>query len=175
MSRAMTYRYPWRAMVPDYVRAAVGMVCTLAPLLFMEPSGVVRLVLIFLALIFTSFAAQAVLRHLTRIFVSEREIWALPLGARLRWDGLTRLKLAYFSVRRDGRDGWMELKVQSGGRSLRVDSRLDGFAEVVRLAAAAAREACLSLDSSTLSNLATLGVRVEAGDAATGRQMRGHG
>lgn len=175
MSRAMSYRYPWRAMVPDYVRAAVGMVCTLAPLLFMDLSSAVRLVLIFLALIFILFAAQAVLRHSTRIFVSEREIWARPLGARLRWDGLTRLRLAYFSVRRDGRDGWMELKVQSGRRSLRVDSRLEGFAEVVRQAAAAARDACLSLDNPTLSNLTTLGIRVGVGEAAAGPRMREHG
>ena len=175
MSRAMTYHYPWRAMVADYVRAGVGMVCTGAPLLLMEPTGAVRLVLIFLALIFSVFAVQAVLRHVTRIFVSEREIWARPLGARLRWDGLTRLKLAYFSVRRDGRNGWMELKVQSGRRSLRVDSRLEGFTEVVRQAAAAARDACLSLDGATLSNLATLGIRAGAGAATARPGMREQG
>ncbi|TFH47931.1 MAG: hypothetical protein E4H01_07315 [Lysobacterales bacterium] len=72
--------------------------------------------------------AQVVRRHAKRVFVSEREIRVRPLG--------TRLELAYYSVRRDARRGWMELKVQSGTRSLRVDSRLDGFSEVVRQAAA---------------------------------------
>lgn len=160
MSRAMTYRYPWRAMLPDYVRAVAGMTCTITPLLLMDLSVPVVVVLGFLAMIFTLFATQAILRHATRILVNEREIWARPLGRRLAWDSLTRLKLAYFSVRRDGRSGWMELKVQSGRRTLRIDSRLDGFTEVVRQAAAAATHACLHLDTSTLSNLATLGVSV---------------
>lgn len=136
MSRAIIYRYPWRVMLPDYVRAVVGMACTFTPLVLMELSGLVRVAMVFLAMIFTLFAAQVVLRHATRVFVSEREIWVRPLGKRLAWDSLTRLKLAYYSVRRDARSGWMELKVQSGTRSLRVDSRLDGFSEVVRQAAA---------------------------------------
>lgn len=166
MSRAITYRYPWRSMLPDYVRAALGMVCTVAPLALMDLSVPVAGVLAFLALIFILFAAQAVCRHATHILVSERDIRARPLGGRIAWDSLTRLRLAYFSVRRDGRDGWMELKVQSGRRTLRIDSRLHGFSEVVRQAAAAAKHACLELDTSTLSNLATLGISASAGAGA---------
>lgn len=174
MSRAMTYRYPWRAMTPDYVRAALGMACTITPLMLMDLSTLVAGVLIFLAMIFTLFAAQAVLRHATRICVSEHEISARPLGRRLAWDSLTRLKLAYFSVRRDGRSGWMELKVQSGGRTLRIDSRLNGFTEVVRQAAAAASHACLHLDTSTVSNLETLGVSAGVNVGAESR-LQEHG
>lgn len=174
MSRAMTYRYPWRAMLPDYARALLGILCTMTPLILMDLSIVVVGVLVFVAMIFVLFAAQAVLRHATRILVSEREIRARPLGGRIAWDSLTRLKLAYFSLRRDGRGGWMELKMQSGRRTLRIDSRLNGFTEVVRQAAAAARHACLDLDTSTLSNLATLDIRVDV-DAIGESGMRRHG
>jgi hypothetical protein len=170
----MTYRYPWRAMAADHVRAVVGVTCTATPLIFLEPPGLVQGVLAFLAVIFSLFGLQAVLRHTSRVLVSERDICALPLGKRLAWDGLTRLTLGYFSVRRDGRRGWMELKVQSGRRALRIDSRLDGFTEVVRLAAAAASGACLELDASTLSNLAILGIDMDTGmDAGSG--MKEHG
>ena len=158
MSGAMTYRYPWRAVLPDYVRAAVGLAFTAVPLMLMDLPSLVAWVLALLAMIFALFGAQAVLRHTTRILMSERDIRALPMGTRLAWDNLSRLTLAYFSVRRDGRDGWMELKLGSGRRTLRIDSRLDGFTEVVRQAAAAASDACLHLDASTLSNLATLGI-----------------
>jgi hypothetical protein len=170
----MIYRYPWRAMLPDYVRAVLGILCTMTPLILMDLSIVVVAVLVFVAMIFVLFAAQAVLRHATRILVSEREIRARPLGGRIAWDSLTRLKLAYFSLRRDGRGGWMELKMQSGRRTLRIDSRLNGFTEVARQAAAAARHACLDLDTPTLSNLATLDIRV-AVDAIGESGMRGHG
>jgi hypothetical protein len=174
MSRAMTYRYPWRAMLPDYARAALGMACTVTPLLLMDLSVPVSGVLAFLAMIFTLFAGQAVLRHATRILVSERAICAHPVGGRIPCENLTRLKLAYFSVRRDGRRGWMELKVQSGRRTLRIDSRLQGFTEVVRQAAAAAKHACIELDASTLSNLATLDGSAQSGAAIESR-MREHG
>lgn len=154
----MTYRYPWRAMVPDYARAVLGVACTATPLIFTDLPGLAAAVLAFLAMIFALFGVQAILRHTTRILVSEGDIRARPLGPRLAWDSLTRLTLAYFSVRRDGRRGWMELKLRSGRRTLRIDSRLDGFTEVVRQAAAAAGGACLHLDTPTVSNLATLGI-----------------
>ena len=157
----MTYRYPWRAMLPDYARACVGMGCTLIPLLFMDAAGAVAVVLLFLGLIFALFALQAVLRQATRIAVNEREIRARPLGPCLAWDALSGLKLAYFSVRRDRSGGWMELTLQSGRRRLRIDSRLEGFSEVVRQAAAAATDACLHLDSATISNLANLSIHFQ--------------
>lgn len=160
MPGSMTYRYPWRAMAPDYTRAIAGLGCTGVPAVFMDlPLGVTA-VLGFLAAIFLLFGLQAALRHGTRLRVSDRSIHALPLGPSLPWDGLTRLTLAYFSVRRDRRNGWMELKMRGGGRTLRVDSRLEGFAEVVRQAAAAAAAACLHLDAATVGNLATLGITV---------------
>ena len=154
----MTYRYPWRAMVPDYARAVLGLACAATPLIVTDLPGLAAAVLAFLAMIFALFGVQVILRHTTRILVSEGDIRARPLGPRLAWGSLTRLTLAYFSVRRDGRSGWMELKLRSGRRTLRIDSRLDGFTEVVRQAAAAASDACLHLDTPTASNLATLGI-----------------
>jgi len=172
MPRAMTYRYPWRAMLPDYARACFGLGCTLIPLFFMDASRVVAVVLVFLGLIFTLFAMQALLRQATRIAVNEREIRARPLGPRLAWGALSGVKLTYFSVRRDGGGGWMELKLQSGGRSLRIDSRLEGFTEVVRQAAAAATDACLHLDNATISNLATLSVNFQGTHARASSRLR---
>ena len=170
----MTYRYPWRAVLPDYVRAVLGVVFTATPLMLMDLPGLVTWVLAFLAMIFALFGAQAALRHATRILMSARDIRALPMGTRLAWDDLSRLTLAYFSVRRDGRNGWMELKLCSGRRTLRIDSRLDGFTEVVRQAAAAASDACLHLEPSTLSNLATLGIGEGIG-VGTEPRVREHG
>ncbi len=154
----MTYRYPWRAMVADYTRAALGVAFTVAPLMLTDLPRLAAAVLAVLATLFVLFGMQVIYRHTTRILVSEGDIRARPLGRRLAWDSLSKLTLAYFSVRRDGRRGWMELKLRSGRRSLRVDSRLDGFTEVVRKAAAAASDACLHLDPPTVSNLAMLGI-----------------
>jgi hypothetical protein len=171
----MTYRYPWRAMVADYSRAVLGVVCTVTPLILACLPPLAAGVLVVLAILFALFGMQAIYRHTTRILVSEGDIRARPLGQRLAWDSLSKLTLGYFSVRRDGRRGWMELKLRSGRRTLRVDSRLDGFTEVVRQAVAAANDACLHLDPSTLSNLAMLGLgeRVVATNAEPRPQEHG--
>jgi len=170
----MTYRYPWRAMVADHSRAVLGVVCTVTPLILADLPPLAAGVLAVLAILFALFGMQAIYRHTTRILVSEGDIRARPLGPRLAWDSLTRLTLAYFSVRRDGRRGWMELKLRSGRRTLRIDSRLDGFTEVVRQAAAAAGGACLHLDTPTVSNLATLGIGTGIGAVAESR-LEEHG
>ena len=52
---------------------------------------------------------------------------------------LDRLKLSYFSTKRDRSDGWMQLSVGStGGRMVKVNSSLDGFHDIVERAARAA-------------------------------------
>ncbi len=48
------------------------------------------------------------------------------------------MKLAYYSTRRDRRDGWMQLELRAGASTIRLDSRIDGFAELVERAALAA-------------------------------------
>ena len=162
MSRAVTYRYPWQSLVPDYARAAFGAACTGTPLALASPSAVVASVLAVLTALFVVFGAQSLVRQMTTIRVDGDGIRALPLGARVDWDALTRLRLVYFSVRRDRRGGWMELKLASGRRTLRIDSRLEGFIDVVRCAAAAAEHARLDLEPATVGNLADLGIHTGA-------------
>lgn len=160
----MTYRYPPRTLVPDYLRAALGVACTGGPLLLADLSGLASGSLAALAALFALFAVQVGWKHGTRILVSDQGIRALPMGRLLDWSRISRMSLAYFSVRRDGRRGWMELKLKSDGGTLRIDSRLEGFAEVVRRAVSAAGGARLHLDATTLSNLSALGI------AATGER-----
>ena len=45
---------------------------------------------------------------------------------------LDRMKLGYYSTRRDRRAGWMQLELGAGGVRIKLDSRLDGFDELVR-------------------------------------------
>lgn len=159
----VTHRYPWHSLIGDDLRAVAGIACTGLPLMLASPAGVVSIVLAVLTAIFVVFGVQAVLRHVTTIHVDGHGIRALPLGIRLGWQRLSRFRLIYYSVRRDGRGGWMELVLGNGRRSLRVDSRLEGFAEVVRQAASAADRAGLDLEPSTISNLDALGIGAGAG------------
>jgi chloramphenicol 3-O-phosphotransferase len=69
---------------------------------------------------------------------------------------LRSLQLEYYSTRADREGGWMQLKLRDATRTIRIDSELDGFAD---LAGRCAREAALrghALDAATAANLKVL-------------------
>lgn len=150
------YRYPPAKLAPDFLRAGVGIAVVGLPLVAMELPDVVRGVLACLLVLFLAFALQNLLQQLCRVEMSETTLVMRPWGTRIDWHELTRLRLAWFTVRRGGKQGWMELKVRAGRSRLRLDSRLEGFDEVARRAVAAAHERGLDLDPVTLANLRTL-------------------
>lgn len=150
------YRYPLAKLTPDYLRAGIGIAVVGLPLATMELPGVVSAVLACLLVLFLAFALQNLLQHFCRVEMSETSLVMRPWGTRIDWRELTRLRLAWFTVRRGGKQGWMELKMRAGRARVRLDSRLDGFDEVARRAVAAAQERELDLDPVTLANLRTL-------------------
>jgi hypothetical protein len=84
------------------------------------------------------------------------------LQASIWWSKLDRMKLSYYSTRRDGRGGWMQLKLRAGWSTLRVDSRVQGFSELVIASAKAAEIRGLPLDPATSANLQALGIEQRA-------------
>jgi hypothetical protein len=76
----------------------------------------------------------------------------------IMWSELDRLKLSYYSTRRDRRSGWLQLELRAGGTRLNLDSRLEGFDRVVRRAAETAAARGLVLSEATAANLASLGL-----------------
>ena len=77
-------------------------------------------------------------------------------GAAIQWADLCLLRLDYYSTRRDGEGGWMQLRLGDARRTIRIDSDLDGFAELVDAAARAAARRNLALDATTAANLKVL-------------------
>jgi hypothetical protein len=158
---AMRFSYPASAMVGDYLRAAAGLVPTLLILATVSVGTVAGIVLGGFAAIFGVFAIRTGLRHGTSVAVDETELRATGLHpATIPWDRLDRMKLAYYSTRRDRKSGWMQLELGAGRARLSLDSRLDGFDRLVRHAAIAAAERGLQLSEATAANLQALGIRV---------------
>ncbi len=158
----VTYSYPWKRVAPDYARAGVGLLLTGVPALLPALATFPRMILIGLAAVFLGFGVQTALRHGTRYRLSEQEIRAEPRGPRLRWGELTEVKLAYYAMRREARDGWLQLTLVGGGKKLAIDSRLDGFIDIARRAATSAGVNALALDPTTLSNFSGLHISVES-------------
>lgn len=157
---AARFTYPASAMVGDYLRAAVGLGPTLFILATVSLGGVATTVLVGFAAIFGAFAVRTALRHGTSLEMDETGVRAVGLRpAAISWAELHRVKLAYYSTRRDRKSGWMQLKLGAGRTRLSLDSRLDGFEQVARHAATVAAERGLTLSDATAANLQALGVR----------------
>jgi hypothetical protein len=161
-------RYPRQTLWADYGRAAAGVLLCGAPLLLLDVNRWLALILLLGFLLFALFLARTALRHHTRYVLGPDTLCADgPAGTLVEWSRLNRLKLSYFSTKRDRSDGWMQLSIGSvGGRTVKVDSSLDGFHDVVERAARAAEAAGVTLSEATRANLRAMGITVASQNVA---------
>lgn len=183
-ARPAAYRYPPASLVPDGLRALAGLAFTGAPLALLPVSSWFGALLAAGVVLFGSFGALTAMRVRTRVRMDEDGIETAPGGGRIRWAHLKGVKLRYFAIRRERepehgagrRRGWMQLVLAGNGGKVRIDSRLDGFDEVLRRASAAASDLSLDLDRVTRSNLEASGIALAEGGAgaeAAGAGVRG--
>jgi hypothetical protein len=155
------HAYPSSAMVGDYLRAAVGLVPVGLAFATVPVGSVPAVLLGGFAALFGAFGLRTVLRHGTSLEVTDTGLRARGLRrAEIAWAELDRLRLAYYSTRRDRRSGWMQLDLGAGRSRVRLDSRIEGFDRLVYRAAEAAAERGIALNDSTLANLESLGIRL---------------
>jgi hypothetical protein len=159
------HTYPPSALVGDYLRAAAGFFPTIA-VLASAPVGLVGgTILGGFAVLFAVFGIRTALRHCTSIEVTGAALQSSGLlQTSIWWSELDRMKLSYYSTRRDGHSGWMQLKLGAGWSTLRIDSRIEGFSELVMASAKAAELRGLSLDPATSANLQALGIELRAAE-----------
>ena len=161
------YAYPASAMYGDYLRSAAGLIPTAAVLAIMPVGMVAATVLGGFATLFAVFGVRTILRHGTRLEITKSDLRASGLRrTSIAWGQLDRMTLAYYSTRRDRRDGWMQLELRSGWTRVRLDSRIEGFTDLVNEAARAARGRGLVLNAATLANLSALGVSLHTEPSA---------
>ena len=156
-------RYSWRSLRLDYAGSAFGLAVTLAPLAFAQPAAVVGWALGAAAALFLVYFARTVCRQLTHIELDEAGIRvsgpaAGLLGAAIRWEDLRSLRLDYYSTRRDSEGGWMQLRLRDARRTIRIDSELEGFVDLARVAVLEARDRGIAMDEPTRANLELLGL-----------------
>ena len=151
------HRYPPQSLTGDYVRAGLGLVLTGIPALVVKPAWPVAMMLMLVAALCAYFLFRTMDRHRTIMSYDEQGIVVKGFsGSAIGWDDVTDMALAYYSIRRDQREGWMQLTLKAGPRTIKIDSRMDGFVGVVRRAAQAAKSNGLLLNQITLANLRAL-------------------
>jgi hypothetical protein len=151
--------YSWRALLPGYAGSAIGLAFSLAPLALVHPAGPVAWVLAAAAALFLVYFGRTVCRQLAYFELDQTGIRVRgPLGAAIRWADLRALRLDYYSTRRDREGGWMQLRLRDTQRTIRIDSELEGFVELVRVVVLEARRRGIDLDEPTRANLDVLGL-----------------
>jgi hypothetical protein len=164
------HAYPASAMVGDYLRAGAGLVPAAAILATVPLGPVGATVIGGFAVIFGTFGVRTLLRHGTRLEMTETGVHRT--GTRpvtIAWSDLDRLRLAYYSTRRDRTQGWMQLDLGAGKARLRLDSRISGFSALVERAAGAAFDRGLALNATTVANLQQFDVAVPTAIAEAAR------
>lgn len=161
------HRYPFRSLLPDYLRGAAGLAVAVG--FWLLAPDATHIVAIFggLTVLFLLFTMRTVARQGTRVEMTDEAI--ASAGVRrvaLRWQELERVRLRYYSTRRNRSGGWMNLQLRGGGGSITVDSQIDGFEAIAARAARSIVDNRLNADDVTLANLAALGC--ETPDQATG-------
>ena len=147
-------------MLSDYLVSGGGLALAVPPLVVFDLPSVTFWILGLLSAGFAIHGLGVIRRQRIRVESDEDGLRFSPPGRHIAWDEITRFGLSYFSTRRDGARGWMELKVASPGATLRVDSRLDRFDELVERTWRAASRCGVEPDLTTRANLEALGMAV---------------
>ena len=161
-----TYRYPRTAVAGDFARAGLGLAITAGPALAIPATSPAQYVLVPLVLLFLAFGVRTWLRSVAVIAVTARDIsLSAPWHASLAWQNLKAVRLNYYSTRFDRSGGWMQLMLKGAGgpdgATIRLDSTLEGFSDIARQAAVAARTARVELSEATKNNFSALGIPVD--------------
>ena len=131
MTASTLHSHTLRSLTADYTRAGGGLLVTALPLLSVETTGAVSWVLAGGALLFAVYGVNTVIRHLGAVECNESGISVSgPISKAVAWSDMCDLRLRYFSTRRDGQKGWMQLVVKSPSATVRIESTLTGFADL---------------------------------------------
>ena len=169
MSDVSEHRYPRAAIWSDYGRAALGIVVTTAPLIFAQLGVIASTILAVLAVLFVFFAVRTGGKQRLVVTCSESKLTIYRIKTKnLDWRALHTLDLRYYAVNRDRTRGWMQLTLGGDGTVFRLESTLDGFDVLARKAAEAALENGVTLSSTTVANLQSLGIKVVTPEPSAG-------
>lgn len=151
------HRYPGGAVASALFRAAAGTAAT-ALALVLTDFATVALALLGPALaLFLVYGGRAVAKRAARFSCDDEGLTRIrPRSRRIMWKELTELRVAYYTTRRDGEDGWMELRLGDRHGRMTLESELEGFSRIAVQALKAARSNGVALDATTERNLAAL-------------------
>jgi hypothetical protein len=154
-----TCRYPRAVIRGDYVRAGAGFALSVVPLFAVGSVPAVAIIFGLSTTVFVVFGYRTWKRSRLAITVDDKGISTSGAGrATLHWVDVVEVRLNYYTTKRDRSGGWMQLIVKGRTGQVRAESTLDGFEDIARAAAIAARRNKLALNLTTVSNYLALDI-----------------
>ena len=162
------YYYTISVLRPDYIKSSIGMALPVVVLCFFSDLlGLLWISAIIFLLFFIIFI-RTLIRHFTRITISEKCIKVRIFREReLSWRNLSGLQVYYYKAWRFGGDNWMRVVLRDSNIKLAIESSLEGFEHIVLKAKLSAKENKLKLSPVTISNLTFIGLEA-AGELDAG-------
>ena len=162
------HRYSFRSLLPDYLRGGAGLAVALVFLALAPNASHILVIFGGLTVLFLLFTMRTAARQGTWVEMTDDAIASAGLRrVALRWQELDRVRLRYYSTRRNLTGGWMNLQLRGGGGAITVDSTIEGFEAIAARAARTIVDNRLDVDSVTLANLAALGCATPAAPSQT--------
>ncbi len=159
---ATVHRWPVRALIGDYLRAGAGFAVCFPPLLFIEATLPVVVILGGLSGLFVWLGLRTLSRQRAVVRIDARGI---ARGRRhLAWHDLTRVTQRRFGARRKG-GGMMEMTLAGKGGRIGVDSDISEFIALARRVFDRARAAGVNFDAKTRDAFAALGITASCQEA----------
>lgn len=154
---ATEHCWPWRALVRDYLLAGAGLAVCFPPLLFVEWTVSVVVILGGLSALFGWLALRTLARQ--RAVVRATDDAIARNGRVIAWNALSSVTLRRFGAGRGG-GGTMEMTIAGGdGRRIGIDSQISDFLPLARRIFAKARAQGIAIDERTRAAFAALGLR----------------
>ncbi|MBC8158020.1 MAG: hypothetical protein H8E94_01670 [Alphaproteobacteria bacterium] len=161
------HTYPLYTVLGDYIRAALGIAVSTVPLFVITARPLITYLFWVLITIFTVYGLRTLARHYTRIETSNDGIAETGIIRRkITWAELSKLRLKYFSTRRDKSNGWMQLEMTGNGSRIAITSTISDFSDILAMATEAAHANGIELDKASLTNIASFSPRAMDGEAA---------
>ena len=150
------HRYPRRAAYVAAMRSVAGCVMALA-LWYFTSNLVFTVISVAVLLVFIGYGVVAVGRATSVLTLDDGGIgvegWR---SVHLPFSELTAIRLGYYTTRRDGERGWMELVVRAKGQRLVVESEIDGFRQIAEALYTTANDQGLTLSDVSERNFSVL-------------------
>lgn len=161
MSEVSIHRWPTQALTGDLARGSIATAVGVFLLLAVPVGSIAFWAVAGLTILFALYLMSTVSRISSVIEVDDEGVrWRGGLfgGRAIKWGELEKFELRHFPLSRDRAQGWMDLKLKGGGRTIAIDDKLDRFGEFLARAWVAARKADVGISDATHHNLMAAGL-----------------